>query len=570
MDLFGDGQAGGGTAGAPGAPSPAAAPYRVLARKYRPSDFAGLIGQEPLVRTLTNAIATNRLAQAWLLTGVRGVGKTSAARILARAINCTGPDGTGGPTASPCGLCETCVGIAAGAHMDVIEMDAASNTGVDDVREIIEAVRYRPASARFKVYIIDEVHMLSRSAWNALLKTLEEPPPHAKFVFATTEVEKIPPTILSRCQRFDLRRVPHERLVAHFAGIASAEGVEAEQEALELVARAADGSVRDGLSILDQAIALCAGRVTAEAVRAMLGLADRRAVIAVLEAVLEADARGALAAFAAAHAQGAEPAAIIEGVLDLLHATTRAAIGGPPDPRLGEAERSAVARWAARLDLPLLHRLWQLALKAHADIRMAPRPDHAAEMALLRMAHGAGLPDPEALLRLLDGAGAAPGGLPCDPADAPSAPADGLSAAGAAHGQQVPADFPALVALLADSGEAALARILTDRAVPEALAPGRLSLRVEGETRGLAGALADALGRLTGLSWSVRVEPAEGPLATLRARQARAAEARQQAVRAHPVVRALTEAFPDAELTAVEQGPPEAAAGREEQRRHSR
>jgi DNA polymerase-3 subunit gamma/tau len=381
--------------------------YRVLARKYRPADFSGLIGQEPLVRTLSNAIESNRLAHAWLLTGVRGVGKTSTARIIAKAINCTGPDGTGGPTISPCGVCETCRGISAGTHMDVIEMDAASNTGVDDVREIIEAVRYRPASARYKVFIVDEVHMLSRAAFNALLKTLEEPPPHAKFVFATTEVEKIPPTILSRCQRFDLRRVPHGRLMAHFAEVAAAEGAEAEPEALDLIALAADGSVRDGLSILDQAIALGGGRISAEAVRAMLGLADRRAVIALLDAVLAADARAALSAFAAAHEAGAEPAALFEGMLALLHATTRRAISGETDPGRGEAERLAVERWAGTLDLGLLHRLWQLALKGHGEIREAPRPDHAAEMALLRMAHGAAMPDPGALLRRLEALGAA-------------------------------------------------------------------------------------------------------------------------------------------------------------------
>ncbi len=431
MDLFAD------------APAAGDAPhYRVLARKYRPADFSGLIGQEPVVQTLSNAIRQNRLAHAWLLTGVRGVGKTSTARIIAKAINCTGPDGTGGPTIHPCGRCESCRGIAAGTHLDVVEMDAASNTGVDDVREIIEAVRYKPASARFKVYIIDEVHMLSKNAWNALLKTLEEPPPHVKFVFATTEVDKVPPTILSRCQRFDLKRVPHARLQAHFAEVAAAEGAVAEPEALDLIAAAADGSVRDGLSILDQAIALGGGQVTADAVRAMLGLADRRAVVLLLDAVLAADARAALAAFAEAHAAGAEPLALFEGLLALIHATTRRAISGATDPGLGEGERGAVERWAETLDLGLLHRLWQLALKGHGEIREAPRADHAAEMALLRMAHGAGMPDPVALLGRLsgeDGGAREPAPGAQQPAVGPSAPSADAPPADAAPGRAPPA-----------------------------------------------------------------------------------------------------------------------------------
>src|SRR5687768_8373498 len=274
----------------------AAQPYRVLARKYRPQTFSELIGQEPMVRTLANAIKRDRLAHAFLLTGLRGVGKTTTARLIAKALNCIGPDGQGGPTIDPCGVCEPCRAIAEGRHIDVIEMDAASHTGVDDVREIIEAVRYSAVSARYKVYIIDEVHMLSKNAFNALLKTLEEPPQHVKFLFATTEVNKVPVTVLSRCQRFDLKRIPAEKLAAQFAAICEAEGVEIEEGALALIARAAEGSARDGLSILDQAIAHGEGGVTAEQVRSMLGLSDRGAIRRLLGLLLAGDSQAALAA----------------------------------------------------------------------------------------------------------------------------------------------------------------------------------------------------------------------------------------------------------------------------------
>src|SRR6188508_808699 len=320
---------GGPAEAAPPAPSPpkpqasdTAQPYRVLARKYRPQTFAELIGQEPMVRTLANAIARERLAHAFLMTGVRGVGKTSTARLIAKALNCIGPDGNGGPTIDPCGVCEPCRAIAEGRHIDVIEMDAASHTGVDDVREIIDAVRYSSVSARYKVYIIDEVHMLSKNAFNALLKTLEEPPAHVKFLFATTEVNKVPITVLSRCQRFDLRRIPAELLSRHFGEVAKAEGVEIEPEALALIARAAEGSARDGLSILDQAIAHGAGTVTAEQVRAMLGLADRGANRFLLGLILTGDAPGAMAALRDQYDLGVEPSAVLRGLLESVHGIT--------------------------------------------------------------------------------------------------------------------------------------------------------------------------------------------------------------------------------------------------------
>src|SRR5678816_1800590 len=316
-----------------------ASPYRVLARKYRPQTFAELIGQDAMVQTIGNAIERGRIAHAFLLTGVRGVGKTSTARLIAKALNCVGPDGQGGPTINPCGVCEPCVAIAEGRHIDVVEMDAASHTGVDDVREIIEAVRYASVSARFKIYIVDEVHMLSKNAFNALLKTLEEPPAHVKFLFATTEVGKVPVTVLSRCQRFDLRRIPAEKLAAHFARVAEAEAVEVEEEALQAIARAAEGSARDGLSILDQAIAHGAGTVTAGQVRDMLGLADRGRIRRLLQLLLAGDATAALAELDEAHDLGIDPTQLLRGLMEALHSATRAKAGAGGDALQSAEER---------------------------------------------------------------------------------------------------------------------------------------------------------------------------------------------------------------------------------------
>src|SRR4051812_6262230 len=319
----------------------AASPYRVLARKYRPQTFAELIGQDAMVMTLANAIARGRLAHAFLLTGVRGVGKTSTARLIAKALNCIGPDGQGGPTITPCNVCEPCRSIAEGRHIDVIEMDAASHTGVEDIREIIDAVRYASVSARYKIYIIDEVHMLSKNAFNALLKTLEEPPEHVKFLFATTEVNKVPVTVLSRCQRFDLRRIPGEKLAAHFAEVSRAEGAEVETEALAMIARAAEGSARDGLSILDQAIAHGAGSVTAGQVREMLGLADSGRIRRLLQLVLAGDATSALAELDEAHELGIDPTKLLRGLMETLHSATRAKAGANADALLSAEERES-------------------------------------------------------------------------------------------------------------------------------------------------------------------------------------------------------------------------------------
>ncbi len=390
-----------------------AAPYRVLARKYRPTRFDDLIGQETMVRILRNAFATGRVAHAFMLTGVRGVGKTTTARIIARALNCTGPDGQGGPTADPCGVCANCVAILADRHPDVVEMDAASRTGVDDVREIIEATRYRPIQARAKVFIVDEVHMLSRNAFNALLKTLEEPPPHVKFVFATTELRKVPVTVLSRCQRFDLRRVRMAELAAHFGRIAAQEKVLAEPVALEVIARAADGSVRDGLSLLDQAIAQSEDAVTEAAVVAMLGLADRGLVFDLMDAVMSGQPRQALQVTEAAHERGADLGMLLQDLLELVYTVTR--LKSVPALRdshdLSEAERTRGAALADRLSVPVLARAWQMLLKGVAEVETAPDRRAAAEMVLIRLCHVAELPPPGDLVRRLSGGTASGSGV---------------------------------------------------------------------------------------------------------------------------------------------------------------
>ena len=409
-------------------------PYRVLARKYRPSDFTSLIGQEAMVQTLSNAIASGRLAHAFILTGVRGVGKTTTARIIARALNCTGPDGTGEPTAEPCGVCENCVSIAEDRHVDVMEMDAASRTGVDDIRELIDGVLYRPVSARYKIYIIDEVHMLSRNAFNALLKTLEEPPEHVKFIFATTEIRRVPVTVLSRCQRFDLRRVKFDVLVNHFAGIAESEGANIARGAIGLIARAADGSVRDGLSLLDQAIAHSGPEteITEDIVRDMLGVAERVQVFDLFEQLMKGEIAEALERFDSMYHAGADPVTILQDLAELTHWLTR----------LKAAPEAAEATPTSDLDLdrgrdvssPLpmsaLARAWQMLLKGLSEVRSAPSAAQAAEMVLVRIAYAAELPSPAEAIAGLNKAAPAVASAPAPATPpAPTSDADAVAAA---------------------------------------------------------------------------------------------------------------------------------------------
>ncbi|MER9740179.1 DNA polymerase III subunit gamma/tau [Mesorhizobium sp. M0187] len=385
--------------------------YRVLARKYRPSNFSELIGQEPMVRTLTNAFSTGRIAQAWMLTGVRGVGKTTTARILARALNYKTPT-VDHPSVDLALLGEHCQAIMEGRHVDVIEMDAASHTGIDDIRDIIERVRYAPVSARYKVYIIDEVHMLSTQAFNGLLKTLEEPPPHVKFIFATTEIRKVPITVLSRCQRFDLRRIDAGALVAHLASIAGKEGISVDEDALAMIARAAEGSARDSLSILDQAIAHGGGAVSAEAVRAMLGLADRARIVDLFEHVMKGDVAAALAEFRNQYDTGADPAAVLTDLAEFNHLVTRLRFvpTAADDASLSEDERRRGADFASTLSVKVLSRTWQMLLKGIPEVQSSNRPVSAGEMMLIRLAHAADLPTLDEALKSLESGAPASGG----------------------------------------------------------------------------------------------------------------------------------------------------------------
>jgi DNA polymerase III subunit gamma/tau len=527
--------------------------YRVLARKYRPQTFAELIGQDAMVQTLGNAIKRDRLAHAFLMTGVRGVGKTTTARLIAKALNCIGPDGQGGPTISPCGACEPCIAIAEGRHIDVIEMDAASHTGIDDVREIIEAVRYAAVSARYKIYIIDEVHMLSKQAFNGLLKTLEEPPAHVKFLFATTEVNKIPITVLSRCQRFDLKRITVDLLVGNFRMICSNEGVNADDEALTIIANAAEGSVRDGQSILDQAIAHADmdgdGTVTAAQVRDMLGLSDRGAVRRLLTLLLGGDARAMLSEARAQYTLGVEPLSMMSGLLSEVHRLTLIKIGAPHDAALDEASRQLIDTHSDRLTFPMLHRLWQLLLKGHDEVAHASNPLECADMALLRVVHAATMPDPGELATLLKQGASL------------SAPSTNQSSSGDTNGnvvnvqvpaQQMPEDFSGLLALLAARGYVNIEMTLRDVMRLVEYAPPILAYQLAGQVApGFVSELRDALLQVTGTRWDLELREGQALPSLLEAEQANKAE-QDRIVLESPLVKAALAAFPDAELVDYE------------------
>jgi DNA polymerase III subunit gamma/tau len=535
-------------------------PYRVLARKYRPTDFTGLIGQEALVRTLSNAFATGRIAHAFMLTGVRGVGKTTTARIIARALNCIGPDGKRkDPTIHPCGVCEPCVSISESRNVDVQEMDAASRTGIDDIREIIEGVRYAPVAARYKVYIIDEVHMLSKQAFNGLLKTLEEPPPHVKFVFATTEIRKVPVTVLSRCQRFDLRRIDSAELAAYLASLAEKEKVGIEEGALALIARAAEGSARDSLSLLDQAIAHGEGEmITADTVRQMLGLADRGRVLDIFEKLMAGKVSEALTDLSGLYDAGADPLAVMQDLLETTHFLTRVKVApaaqGFFDGGSGEAKRAA--ELAAKLSVAALTRAWQILLKGLFEVRDATRPISACEMALIRLAYAAELPPTDRLVKdLLDG-----GAIPAprgNPASAPSSRAPVASGSAMPARAALPEGAPTaslrnledIVALCEPRSEL---RVNLEHNVHLVhLEPGRIEIRPTARApRTLANDLQAKLRAATGERWTVSIA-SQGGAPTLAEQKQLAKTARFEAVAQEPMVRAVLDRFPGAEIVAV-------------------
>ncbi len=569
--------------------------YRVLARKYRPSTFDDLIGQDAMVRTVSNAFETGRIPQAWVLTGVRGVGKTTTARILARALNYELADGSvTGPTITMPALGLHCQAIMESRHLDVIEMDAASHNSVDDVRQINDAVRYAPVSARYKVYILDEVHMLSGAAFNALLKTLEEPPPHAKFIFATTEIRKVPITVLSRCQRFDLRRVDAALLVKHLQGIAAKEGLSAEPEALGLIARAAEGSVRDSLSLFDQAIAHAAGPVRAEDVRQMLGLADRTRVIDLFEALMRGDIARALQELRDQYDTGADPAMVLGDLAEFTHFVTRVKIvpAVADDVSLTEAERTRGRAFATKLSMRVLARTWQMLLKGIAEVDAAGRPVAAAEMVLVRIAYAADLPTPDEVIRTLgDAASRGNGTSATPPAAAPQRPelrselpprGTPRSTLGSAASAAAPASEPIargaeaeapVRALKSFEDVIALAAERRDLGIKSALErdvrlvrfeDGKLEIALEQSARPtLVGELSRKLNDWTGRRWMVAVSAQPGAPSLRAQAEMRKAELKD-GVRADPLVQAVLARFPGAEIVDVRPPPDAAASGGEE------
>ena len=539
--------------------------YRVLARKYRPDTFSELIGQDALVRTLGNALSLGRLAHAFVLTGVRGIGKTSTARLLAKGLNCIGADGNGEATLEPCGQCEPCKSIAAGRHVDVLEIDAASHTGVDDAREIIEGVGYRPVSARYKIYIIDEVHMMSKSAFNALLKTLEEPPDAVKFIFATTEIRKVPVTILSRCQRYDLRRVPAAMLAGHLGMICQRESIAADEDALAAIARAAEGSVRDALSLLDQAAAMTADKLTNDMVADMLGRPGRRESQTVLTAALAGDTPSALDAFNIAYSRGAEPEMLVTDLLDLIHLASMQAAGGSDDALI-ESEREMIAG-LAESGIARLGRAWQLLLKGHGELGQAPNPAAACEMLIIRLAHTAHMPTPGELMQKL------PKTSPSSPPSASLAPAAQAAPAPSATvassvetapintteiktapietGVGMPSSLAEIVALAETNGEMLLAARIRNHVKLVSLKPGNLQIGLVGAAPDqLAGDIARYLSQWTGQRWLVSLSESGGSQ-TLAEEQRDADEKLRDTIASEPLVAQILGIFPGASIDEI-------------------
>ena len=577
-----------------GSPSGAAKPYRVLARKYRPSSFEDLIGQEAVVRTVSNAFETGRIPQAWILTGVRGVGKTTTARILARALNYELPDGSvKAPTIHMPVLGVHCRAIMESRHMDVLEMDAASHTGVDDVRQINDSVRYAPASARYKVYIIDEVHMLSTAAFNAFLKTLEEPPEHAKFVFATTEIRKVPVTVLSRCQRFDLRRVEADVLMAHLSNIAKKEGVEIEPEALGIIARAAEGSVRDSLSLLDQAIAHAAGAVRADDVRQMLGLADRTRVIDLFESLVRGDIAGAIREFREQYDTGADPIVVLSDLAEFVNFVTRVKIvpATADNVAFSETERVRARDFAAKLSMRVLSRMWQMLLKGISEAQGATRPAAAAEMVLVRIAYVADMPTPDEAIRMIEqNGGSAPvvavtspsRSVPAPTASAsvspqlrvPPAPRGSIEAnarpqmAAPVTDAQAAArrisSFPEIVALAAEKRDLLIKSALEAEVRLVRIEDGRLEVALErNASRTLVNDLSRKLEQWTGKRWTVIVSNEAGQ-PTLREQNLVEKNQRERAAESDPRVKEVLARFPGTKVIEVRKlaaEPPESDTG---------
>ena len=548
--------------------------YRVLARKYRPDTFSELIGQDALVRTLGNALSLGRLAHAFVLTGVRGIGKTSTARLLAKGLNCIGADGNGDATLEPCGQCEPCKSIAAGRHVDVLEIDAASHTGVDDAREIIEGVGYRPVSARYKIYIIDEVHMMSKSAFNALLKTLEEPPDAVKFIFATTEIRKVPVTILSRCQRYDLRRVPAAMLAGHLGMICQRESIAADEDALAAIARAAEGSVRDALSLLDQAAAMTADKLTNDMVADMLGRPGRRESQTVLTAALAGDAPSALAAFNIAYSRGAEPEMLVTDLLDLIHLASMQAAGGSNDALI-ESEREMIVG-LAESGIARLGRAWQLLLKGHGELGQAPNPAAACEMLIIRLAHTAHMPTPGELMQKLpktspsspSNASPAPAAqtpsAPVASAPAPSAPSadtGSIDTGPIDTGSSMPSSLAEIVALAETNGEMLLAARIRNHVKLVSLKPGNLQLGLVGAAPDqLAGDIARYLSQWTGQRWLVSLSESGGAQ-TLAEEQRDADEKLRDTIASEPLVAQILDIFPGASIDEIKNPEATDAAG---------